>query len=571
MTDVILRNVARRVRESLAYGREYPAANMAMVIMALYLSYRLAANYIVNQFYVSGSQVDTYLYSTLFWHCDLMQNIPGNYVRGSYLRLHFSFFSLIPCAVSHILPVERIAYLGSVMGTLHAFLGSVMMLLLHLLWPQRSAGAVFLKALAGFAFSLNICAQAVLSQAHVELAAPPLLLLFLLALVLRKHVAAGLALILAFSVREDVGFHLFGLMFLVLAVDWVRGLRGREQATWAIYALIAFAYSVFAFTMMRYAIKDYGNLTNVYLGSNWFSHLTYEKMAGRLTLYLNERSWIWISWLVAGAWAVVARNPYIVLGYAAFIPWILLSFIAKSSAAGNLSMHYGYPFLLAGAWPFIAIMPEFANMRGIKARNATLVPVVFAFALLLSQQLSINLYRQTVTLGFYKKFFVDVFPPQGSLLAKPALDDLERRLMVSKAELRRIRVDSPVKALAPYAFDDMSYHVDIGKLENKRKKDPESFEVPRDIDAIMAYEYLLNRPVFRQVAALNNLTYRYWLPGTKVRLFTNFDLSEAPTFHQIFLPLEERKVEEKAKEKVKTKAPLASTSQELFYWEEKKR
>ncbi len=374
------------------------------------------------------------------------------------------------------------------------------------------------------------------SQGHIELVGPVFALFFFLALVLKRHGWAVPALILAWSVREDMGFHLFGMIFLTLLLDWLRGVPRAEWRPWLGYALASFAYSVLAMLIIHYGVGDYGNMRNVYLGSPPFEHLSWEKFSERVSFFFIQRSWVWVPFAITCAWALASRNYYIAVGYMAFVPLILLSLAAKSDAAGKLTMHYTFPFLLAGVWPLIAISPPFRQSRALAAQGRRGM-LAFLLAALLAQQVIVDPKGVRLSYGFMK-FVPLMFPTYAGLMAKPALESLENMLGAARDELGVVRVDNAVKGIAPYALNSTKILLRLGEIASKNKENPEAYKPPGNINSIMYFEGNLRGIFFQKIVEANQLTHTYYLPGTRVVLITNFSLDESSVLRRMFIPAE---------------------------------
>src|SRR5262249_8348601 len=144
-------------------------------------------------------------------------------------------------------------------------------------------------------------------------------MMFLVALVLRRTGIALFFFILCLSTREDAGLHLFAMLSLLLALEWKRGAPWQEVKPTAVFAAIALLYTGGAFALQHGLSSDYSLLVSEYLGRPIFADVTVSSIATRFLGWVAYRRYIVLPALCALGWALVRRNPYIILGYVAFV------------------------------------------------------------------------------------------------------------------------------------------------------------------------------------------------------------------------------------------------------------
>src|SRR5205085_2865809 len=142
------------------------------------------------------------------------------------------------------------------------------------------------------------------------------------------------------------------------------------------FALFALAYSVGALILQHALFDHQSSFARIYLGEPVFGKISLALLRDRLLGYLQYRTYIVLPAFVALFWAVRTGNPYLVLGYAAFLPWAALHLVAESDIAGTLSGYYAYPFLIASFWPLVGVFAE----RRERAPTGAAVPAVLGFA-----------------------------------------------------------------------------------------------------------------------------------------------------------------------------------------------
>jgi hypothetical protein len=207
--------------------------------------------------------------------------------------------------------------------------------------------------------------------------------------------------------------------------------------------------------------------------------------------------------LIAGIWALRARNPYIVLGYAAFLPWAVLHLLADSDIAGTLSAYYAYPFMIASFWPLIGVLVD----ERVRGGQAPAILSVLAFAAMIAGSWTAIPYqanpgRIELPAGFLS-------PP--SLIRQHATDRAMAALVQSKAELGRVFVDGSVLALAPDGYV-------LGETVWGGKGRP---------DTVIYFMQGYEADVARRIADAARLDLHYQVPGTSIRLATDRPITPA--------------------------------------------
>src|SRR5262249_49882201 len=122
----------------------------------------------------------------------------------------------------------------------------------------------------------------------------PLAMLFFLAFAIGQRFWAAVFFAMLLALREDMGFHIFGLILLLVVYE-----RVIEKASWeklrglGFYGFIGFAYSVVCVLAQHYFLLGGdlrgGELTWVYLGHPPYAHVTRDWMLNRLTTLINHR------------------------------------------------------------------------------------------------------------------------------------------------------------------------------------------------------------------------------------------------------------------------------------------
>ncbi len=485
------------------------------------------AHILFNLFYQFGAYGDAVWFSVLSWHNHWDLRVPSiHHGTETLFNAHISWFFWLPSAISYLLPLNRITFFVWFDGTLYAILGFGFWLLLSELWPARQSWAVILRCGAAAAFALNGHSQSFLGEAHPEFAGPAFTLVFLWGLVRKNHPVTLIAFILALSQREDMGFHIFGLLFLVLITDRWRRVPPDQWRPMLMYAAAAFFYSLTALALKRFVFHDWGVFRLIYSGPEPFSRVNEGLLLDRLKNLLLYRYWIWGPGVVALFWALASRNPYAVLGWLAFTPWLVLTLLANNPMAGNFGLHYGYPFLIAGAWPLLAASSRFAEPRGLPPASLR-SSLVWALLLVAIQQPA-EIYPGV---RFVSRFVL-LRPYQ--TVSVQAYDQLEQRLPRALTEISAVRADEGVFSIAPYALDMKSNKIRKWQWNHSGLYVPTA-PVESGVNAVIYFANGADKKAVADLIRLDRLHNHYWLSKTRVYLSTSEDLKNIPAFKDIFV------------------------------------
>jgi hypothetical protein len=492
-----------RLAASLTVGR--PARWMPVAAVAVggvpFAAFTILMLY---HFYIKGSffwdsGLLAYLMSQADWHLPT----PPIFGGDSFFATHFTLIFIPLAVIRHLLPVSDAQFFAGFSGLCHALPGLAVFWLLYAGFGLRTASGVAVAAAISLAFSFNGLALAIARYPHFEMLIVGGMLLFLVALIQRRLVLAGVFFAIFLATREDAGFHLFAVLFLLIALNRYRGLAWRMQRAEIAFAAIAICYSVSVLALQHAMFHAQSSFARIYLGDPAFRKLTVAVLSERLLGYMQYRTYLVLPALIAGIWAVRARNPYILLGYAAFLPWGVLHLLADSDIAGTLSAYYAYPFMIASFWPLIGVLFD----ERLRRSQTPAVLSVLAFAVMIAGSWTAIPYqanpgRIELPAGFLS-------PP--SLARQDATDRAMAALAQSKAELGRVFVDGSVLALAPDGYV-------LGETVWGGKGRPDSV-----IYFVQGYE----ADAARNIAEAAGLDLRYQVPGTSIRLATAHPIAPA--------------------------------------------
>ena len=486
----------------------------AAAMFAVGIPFAAFTNLVLFHFYSRGSFVlDTGLLASLMWHSDAALTQPGSLGGSSYFGTHVALLFLPASALSRYLPFSLPQFFAGVVGFSHALLAlAVFWLLVEGFGLRRGVGP-WIAALAALGFAFSGLAIAIARYPHFETLIAAFFLLFAVALLLGHRRLAVAFFVLGLATREDAGFHYVAILGLLVTLNVASGIPLRQQRTECTFALAALFYAIAAMAGQRLLFPGTSAFARVYLGDPPLAHLSAGLIADRISFFLAGRPYILYPALGACIWALRARNPYIVLGFAAAVPWTLLHLLAKSPLAGALVSYYAFPFLIALAWPLIGVMRQ--RQRTGNAGNPTFVIAGFATLLALSFFPGVGLHDPG-QLPLPRAFWD---PPSSARQA--ATDRAAAALSAARPMLGRLLVDNSIAALAPNGFaqKEVPFLQGDGAAPSEAKTTP-------DTVAFFAEGYDARR--LRALADAAGLTRRYTMPGTQIHLAARKRLEDVP-------------------------------------------
>jgi hypothetical protein len=427
-----------------------PAVQIVLTTVVVFSApYGLFYRLVLYHFYVRGSfLLDTGLLGSLMWHNTFALGMPASLGGQSFYAIHVVPLLSLVSAISFMLPVTMPQMLAGFIGVSHGLLALAMFWLLVEGHGMDRGWSLGLAALASTAFAFNGLALAIARYPHFEIFGVACLLLFFAALVLERWAIAIVSLLLALVTREDFGLHAFGFLTVWLAVNWLRDGSKTQiagpNARLAGFAAVALIYSTVALLSQRWAFPNSSSFVRIYLGEPAFSHVSWSLLA------MHGFGWIMIhsAILLPGAavlvWAERTRDPFIVAGYAACIPWTCLHLFAVSDYAGWMVGYYAFPFLIAMAWPLLAHAAP-----GARAPVRPLKPGFIVLGLVALSLLPIS-----------QDFDPGKIPLPGAFLRAPSAgqqrqtDRAMSAVAAARPVLGRLMVDRSAAALLPLAFPD---------------------------------------------------------------------------------------------------------------------
>ena len=492
---------------------------VAATVVTVALPWVAFTNMVLVHFYERGAfLLDSGLLGSLTWHSDLALTQPDSLGGDSFFATHISVLFLLSSQLSWLLPASLPQFFAGFVGLSHALLALAVFWLLAEGYGLRGSGSVWLAALAGVGFALSGLAVAIARYPHFETYIAGFFLLFATARALGYARVAVIFLLLGLLTREDAGLHYAAVLMLTAALDRWRGQRGEPGDRR--FALVALTYSASVMLGQRLIFPGGSAFARVYLGAPPFGHVDVELISERLLYLLVNRPYLVLPAVATAIWAIRARNPAVLVGYVAALPWSLLHMLAKSPLAGTLSSYYAFPFLIALGWPLIAVLRQ----RQAEGSTDSAAGPLIGFALLLALTfVPAGDVHDPGRLPLPRAFLVTPSRAQ-----QAATDRAVAMLSAARPALGRLFVDNSVAAIDPAGFTRE-------EIPNWSGLAPPVSETP-DTVVLMMDGYDADR--LRAIAAAAGLSHHYDVSGTQLRVISRQRLDDTPALVRV-LGLEE--------------------------------
>jgi hypothetical protein len=462
--------------------------SLAFLIPAL-----LATDYTVNRFYTLGAAMWD---SGWFAHLTAsgLRNPPA--IGGCFLSDHMSLVLVITALVHKLIPkTPAPIFFALTQGVWFGLIGLAASLCLRPLLP--TVPAVTLSVLC----AMNGISLAAIGFPHIEIAISALILLILALWARGYRRIAWMFVPLLLMVREDAGLHLATIVGLISVWRWhtTRSWHAAlPEAMMAAAGLLGSA-AILAVQEALFVVGE-DQLHETYLGTPMLAHVDWAFLGHRIYRLGQNRSYIYLPFLITIIVAMRRREFLFALGPLAGVPWVLLALVARSSTAGELMSYYAFPLMIGLCWPMIAAHPALGGDYRVASR-------LFAANIALS-----------VTLFAFSGGMHDRRPWQSFGLPDPArIDATESALdeiLASRRQLGPFIVDDAVGALRPSAFrrSELRMLMDFTP------------------DQIRALHFMVFMPVAwlaerkAQIISEASLTWHYRIAGTSLLLYSRTPL-----------------------------------------------
>jgi hypothetical protein len=455
----------------------------------------------LRHFYILGGfWGDSGVIAFILWRSDLLLHTPLVAGGASFFATHVSPIFIPLSMLSRVLPLTKVQFFAAFTGACYMLPAVAVYWLFVSSYRLRS---IFGAAILSLLFAFNGIALAAARNPHFEMLIIGSGMIFLVAFVQRKFWLATLSFAICLATREDAGFDLFALFAVTVGLSCWRAVPLRQQKPLILYGILALAYSTAAIILQRKFFPGGGAFSRVYLGAPAFHGITWQHIADRLGFYMAYRLYIFMPGFVALAWAIRLRNPYIVAGYFAFIPWGILQLLAASPIASTLSNYYSFPFIFALFWPVIGLLIE-QRLTG-RAMDTRVKPILGFTLMLLASFMDLSVQHNPGHLNFPVSFF---FAP--SLVQQKTTGAAVQNFVKSRLVFGHLAVDGSIAALDPDHYDESEL------VSSVQIQPPNS---------IIFFAHGYEAPLALAVAAQDGLQQLYQIPGTPLRVATDRPLN----------------------------------------------
>jgi hypothetical protein len=450
---------------------------------------------ILFHFYIRGSfPYDTGLLASLMWHNPALE-LPSGLGGGSFFAQHVAPILSLVSAASELLPLSMPQMFASFVGLCHGLLALAIFWLLAGGYGMRRGWPLAFAASTSVAFAFNGLALAIVRFPHFETFAAACLLLCFVALVLEHRAIAVVCLLFALATREDVGLHAFCFLAVWAVINRLRHRPWRDSVWIICLAIAGLTYSGAALFLQHLAFPDSSSFVRIYLGYPPLAHLSVRFVGERLPEWVWLHPAIILPAVASVVWGIQTRNPYVSAGYLACVPWAVLHLLAVSLLAGVMAGYYAYPFLIAMAWPWLAVL------IGERREAAVAIQPIPAAARLLAV-IVLSLVPVGADYNPGRIRFPDAFLHAPSAERQVLTGRAIAAIASGRPALGRLVVDSGVMALLPSAFSR-------DELAGLAK-------TPADTVVFLTDGFDAER-----LRAAPDLPVRYAVPGTSIRIMTN--------------------------------------------------
>ncbi len=340
-----------------------PQLRLLFGVLVFAITFQLHYNYLINTYYHFGMAYnDGGILSQIIWRSDWKLTPPLFFTNYSFHGVHFTpLFSLLN-VFSYVIHSHMAEYYSAFLASVYAGLGTILFgLCTHCMKPNNFWQLAAL-ALLSVLFAFNAIVMNGIWIGHFEYAIPLAILCFMFCYVQGHKRLGVLAFILLLSIREDAGLHLIAILGLIGVIKSIQQRSVLAAKREIKYGAIAFAYCAFAMWMSLAARSYYSStFQDIYSGNPPFAHITAHMLWQRATIMSTEHFYLWSSFLITAFVAYRARNPYMLVGFLAYIPWFILNWIALNPNTGHLYAYYAFPFITSLAWPLISVMLHHGN------------------------------------------------------------------------------------------------------------------------------------------------------------------------------------------------------------------
>lgn len=322
------------------------------------IAFLLHYHYLLNMFYHSGASYnDAGILAQIIWRGDWKLTPSLTFTNYSFYGVHCSPIFTVLNALSYLLNTHLPEFYSAFIASIYAGLGTALFSIIILFGKPRNPMHIVGFALLSLAFAFHTIIMNGIWIGHFEYAIPLGIMLFLIFYVQERTWPCLLSFALLLSIREDAGFHLVAILGLVGILRFVETRTLHAVSREAKFIIAAICYSIIAMWISLAARSYFGStFQQIYSGTPPFSHISLSMLLERLGRIGDEHIYLWTGFIITAFVAWRDRNPYMMVGFVAYIPWFIINWIAINPNTGVLYAYYAFPFLLSTAWPLFGVI-----------------------------------------------------------------------------------------------------------------------------------------------------------------------------------------------------------------------
>jgi hypothetical protein len=474
-------------------------------------------NYVLNQFYASGCPLeDQGITAYLMWRNSLSVQFPPAIAEvfgdPSSFAIHLVPIFSLTSMLTKMINVSMAGFYAFFHGISHGLLALSLYFIFYKLYKPTSTSAVIFFAFISLLFSLNGIAVSSMLYPHYEMLFVPLAIFFLGFLVDRKPLLAFPFFILALSIKECTGFHLFAVLFFLIVIDVLK--KRKIYTYYIVYAGLAITYSVSALIIQKLLGKGHIFMLEWYFRSP--ISFSWEGFKERASYLIHNRPDFYLPIALIAFWSLISKRLYLIFGIIAFIPWFLFNFLGTSTWASGLHFYYGAFYLLIFVWPFLASKAFYLESMTPTIKKNILIGqslVIAASAIVLSPGVS----------------------------QKHIIERLQTSLSYNLDQLGQVVVEESIASLTPGSFkkSQLLYlrNREPGSIKNFHFRPNPNIKDERKIDSILYYNTTFPEGLIPFYILASKLPYMYQIVGTNIYLATNKNSEQLPSFAPVLTPV----------------------------------
>jgi len=292
---------------------------------------------------------------------------------------------------------------------------------------------------------------------------------------------------------------------------------GADRRTVLIFAVGSALLSVAAFAVKRAFFHEVDIIGEFYFGADPFGHLSWTVIAERARYTLLYVQYLWMPGIVLAAAALWLRDPRLIVGWIAFMPYWLVNLLSKVEGYAHMDSYRPFPFILTMVWPALIALAEPAPDR---RRLGITQAAVLATALVTVSGRGVELLPP---LG--PAHFTEAWLPQPETAAAPAYRAFEARLKDNP--LGTVRASSGALALYPYSFPVWWQSQALSDYIGELSRTDTIFWFDGDRDQSLTDEWL----------DYGDYPYYFRVIGTRLRLASRKHLDQVPALAGAIEPI----------------------------------